>query len=77
VNRWLALGISLIGGAILGYLLVVVVTAAIWKFGFGDNPWPDRLEPIIGWTLRIAKIATWAICALIIWLRLNPRRRAN
>ena len=71
MNRWLALLISILGGAALGYWLLRALLdglALAGHFSMVDGsplpPWADYLFPaaLIG-----VGLACWALCGWLIW----------
>jgi hypothetical protein len=78
VKRVTALLISIIGGAILGYALFLLVAGAVlgflWLYVFGDDPWPKWSETVLGAAIIVGGCACWAYCALKIWRNLQSRR---
>ena len=77
MSRGTALLISIIGGAILGYVLFLLVAGAVlgflWIYVFGDDPWPKWSEPVLGAAIIVGGFASWAYCALKIWRNLQSR----
>jgi hypothetical protein len=78
VNRWLALTIPIVGGAIAGYAILIAVGGGIlgllWIFVFGDDPWPAWTDPVLGATIIAGGFAAWALCSWAIWRQLRPKR---
>jgi hypothetical protein len=76
VNRWLALLIAVVGGAALGYgLLLIFLNALAWLgFGVVDGP---ALPAWTDYPLTVALIGSglvcWAFCSWIIWSQLRAR----
>ena len=79
MNRWAALLLSIIGGAILAYCLLLVVGGAmlgvLWLYVFGDDPWPEWSNYLIGAALVIGGLIAWLAAARMIWERLRTRVR--
>jgi len=77
MNRWLAMAIAVIGGAFLGYAMLLVVFGAVagflWLYVFGDDPWPEWSDYVLGAAIFIGGLAAWAYCARAIWNRLKPK----
>ena len=77
MNRWLALAISIIGGAILGYALLLIVGGGIlgllWLYVFGDDPWPKWSDYVLGAAIVIGGLVAWAWCGRMIWRGLKPK----
>ena len=77
MKRWLALLISIIGGALLGYALLLAIGGAVlgllWLYVFGDDPWPVWSEYVLGAAIVIGGLAAWAWCSWIIWRQLRRR----
>ena len=77
MSRWLALLISIVGGAILGYALLLLVGGAVlgflWLYVFGDDPWPAWSDYVLGAAIIIGGFAAWAWCSWKIWIQLRPR----
>ena len=76
MSRGIALLVSIIGGALLGYALFLLVAGAVlgflWIYVFGDDPWPAWSEPVLGAAIIIGGFAAWAYCGLRIWRHLRP-----
>ena len=79
MNRWLALALAIAGGAIAGYAILLAVGGAVlgflWIYVFGDDPWPEWSNYVLGAGLLIGGLAAWAYCSWMIWRRLLPRTR--
>lgn len=77
MSRWLALLLSVIGGAILGYVLLLVVGGAVlgflWLYVFGDDPWPAWSNYVIGAAIVGGGFACWGWCSWKIWRQLRTR----
>ena len=77
MNRWLALAISIVGGALLGYALLLVVGGAVlgilWLYVFGDDPWPAWSDYVLGTAIVVGGLAAWAAASWAIWKQLRPR----
>jgi hypothetical protein len=77
VNRWLALIIAIIGGAFLGYAMLLAVGGAVlgflWIYVFGDDSWPKWSDYAIGAAIVGGGLAAWAFFSWKIWLYLRPR----
>jgi hypothetical protein len=77
VSRWLALLISILGGAILGYALLLAVGGGLlgflWLFVFGDDPWPAWSDYVLGTAIVVGGFAAWAWCSWMIWRQLRSR----
>jgi hypothetical protein len=75
VNRWLALGLAVIGGALIALIIVggftAVLMGALWIFVFGDDPWPGWVETVLNLLLPIVALAVWFFEARHIFLRLT------
>ena len=75
MNRWVALLLSVIGGAACALVLLMVGTAAamgiLWLFVFGDDPWPRWVEPSLNFIAVLAGLLLWAIAARAIWYQLK------
>ena len=76
MNRWVALLLAVIGGAILGYLIAILVFGALWQFAFEGNPLL-LAKPASKIAVNLGKIVAWAICARIIYVRLMARKAAG
>lgn len=76
MSRWLALLIALVGGAVLGYLMLLAIGGGIlgflWLYVFGDDPWPMWTDYVLGAAIIAGGFACWAFCGWLIWRRLNP-----
>ena len=75
MNRWLALGLAVIGGALIALIIVggftAVLMGALWIFVFGDDPWPGWVETVLNLLLPIVALAVWLFEARRIFLRLT------
>jgi hypothetical protein len=81
LNRWLAVGLAIIGGAIAALAAIIAVGGGLvgflWLFVFGDNPWPLWAETVLNLAIPIAGLALWAMIGLLIWSRLTGPRQAG
>lgn len=77
MNRWLAMALSIVGGAFLGYAILILVFGAVagflWIYVFGDDPWPAWSDYVLGAAIVIGGLAAWFYCARAIWSRLKPK----
>lgn len=77
MSRWLALLIAVVGGAAIGYALLLAVGGAVlgflWLYVFGDDPWPRWSDYVLGAAILIGGLAAWAWCSWLIWNRVRPR----
>ena len=77
MSRWLALLFSIVGGALLGYALLLAVGGGLlgflWLFVFGDDPWPAWSDYVLGTAIVVGGFAAWAWCSWMIWRQLRPR----
>ena len=75
MSRRLALLIAIVGGAVLGYFLFLLVAGAVlgvfWLYVFGDDPWPEWSDIVVGGAIVVGFCACWFCCARLIWLRLR------
>jgi hypothetical protein len=75
VSRWLALLLSIVGGAVLGYALLLVVGGAVlgffWLFVFGDDPWPAWSDYVLGAAIVVGGFGAWVYCSWKIWSQLR------
>jgi hypothetical protein len=71
VSRWLALLIAIVGGAALGYALLLVVAGGIlgilWLYVFGDDPWPAWTDYVLGGAIVLGGLISWAFCSRMLW----------
>jgi len=78
VNRGLALLIAIIGGAVLGYALLLVVAGGIlgvlWLYVFGDDPWPAWTDYVLGGAIIVGGLISWVFCSWMLWRALKPHR---
>ncbi len=76
MSRWLALLIAIIGGAFLGYVLLLVVAGGVlgvlWLYVFGDDPWPAWTDYVLGGAIIVGGLFSWTFCSLFIWRALKP-----
>jgi hypothetical protein len=79
VSRWLALLLSILGGAIIAYCLLLAVGGAIlgilWLYVFGDDPWPQWSNYVIGSAIVIGGLVAWLAASRMIWEKLKARVR--
>ena len=77
MSRRLALLVSIIGGALLGYAFLLVIGGGVlgllWLYVFGDDPWPAWTNPVLGTAIIVGGLCAWAYCSWAIWNRLRPR----
>ena len=75
MNRWLALLIAVVGGAVLGYALLLVVGGGVlgvlWLYVFGDDPWPAWTDYVLGTAIVAGGAAAWAWCSWMIYKRIR------
>ena len=78
MNRWLVLLIAVIGGAILGYFLLLLVAGGVlgvlWLYVFGDDPWPAWSDYVLGAAIIFGGLASWIFCSRMIWRALMRHR---
>ena len=78
MNRWRALLIAIVGGAVLGYALLLVVAGGIlgvlWLYVFGDDPWPAWTDYVLGGAIIVGGVICWAFCSRMLWRALRPTR---
>lgn len=79
MNRRLALLIAIVGGAVLGYFVFLFVAGAVlgllWLYVFGDDPWPEWSDYVVGTVIVLGGLVCWFICARLIWLGLSKSVR--
>ena len=79
MSRWLALLLSIIGGAIIAYCLLLAIGGAVlgflWLYVFGDDPWPAWSDYVLGSAIVFGGFIAWYFSARKIWDRLNARVR--
>ena len=77
MSRWLALLISVIGGAIIAYAMLLVIGGAVfgflWIYVFGDDPWPEWSNYVLGTAIVVGGVAAWIFGARTIWTQLRRR----
>ncbi|MEO7654216.1 MAG: hypothetical protein ABIS23_00850 [Sphingomicrobium sp.] len=77
MNRWLAIAIAVIGGAVLGNLLLLVIGGAVlgflWLYVLGDDPWPAWSDYVLGTAIVLGSFSAWAFCGWTLWWRLKPK----
>ncbi|HVH38264.1 MAG TPA: hypothetical protein VM757_06725 [Sphingomicrobium sp.] len=77
MNRWLGLAISVIGGAVIAYAMLLVVGGAVlgifWLYVFGDDPWPEWSNYVLGTAIVLGGFAAWIWGARTIWRHLKRR----
>lgn len=77
MNRWLALLISIVGGAVIAYAMLLVIGGAVlgvlWLYVFGDDPWPEWSNYVLGTAIVVGGAAAWIFGALTIWKQLRRR----
>jgi hypothetical protein len=78
VNRWLALAIAILCGSVAAFVaamaLVGTVYGFLWIYVYGDNPWPDWVEPAMSVLLLAVAVGTGVTVAYVIWKRLIAPR---
>ena len=78
MKRGTALLVSILGGAILGYVFFLLIAGAVlgflWIYVFGDDPWPAWSEPVLGGAIIVGGFACWASFSLRIWRGFQDRR---
>jgi hypothetical protein len=77
VNRWLALLLAVIGGAIAAWVATLVFVGAgwgiLWIFVFGDDSWPKWVEPLFTVLMMVFAVAAWVKFGRAIWMQLRPQ----
>lgn len=75
MNRWLALLLAVVLGAIGAYVGLLFAGGALvgilWLYVFGDDTWPAGWETAVGAVLIAGGLALWAWLAWLIWSRLT------
>ena len=75
MNRWMALLIAVVGGAVGAYFAALFLGGALigvmWLYVFGDDPWPSGWETALGIVVLVAGFGLWARFARLIWRRLR------
>ena len=78
MNRWVALLLAVVGGAIAGYFTAIfsggAMIGVLWLFVLGDNPWPEGWEYALMAICVAAGLFVWFWTARLIWSRLKPTR---
>ena len=78
MNRWLALAIAILCGSVAAFVaamaFVGTVYGFLWIYVYGDNPWPDWVEPAMSVLLLAVASGTGATVAYVIWKRLIAPR---
>ncbi len=81
MNRWLALLLAIIGGAMAALAITVAVGGGLlgilWLYVFGDDPWPLWAETVLNLAIPIAGLSLWAMFGWLIWRRLTGPRAAG
>ena len=79
MSRGAALLLAIVGGAIIAYCLLLIVGGAVlgflWLYVFGDDPWPEWSNYVIGAGILIGGLFAWTVSARMIWDRLRGRVR--
>ena len=77
VNRWVALLLAVLGGAVAAYAIALMFGGALvgvlWLFVFGDDPWPGWVEPLASLVIVAGALLTWTIVGRQIWDNLRRR----
>jgi hypothetical protein len=77
VNRWLALLLAIVAGAVAAYFVTLFTAGALlgilWLYVFGDDPWPAWTDYILGPAIAVAGLLLWAWLSWQLWLRLTRR----
>jgi hypothetical protein len=75
VSRWLILLLAIIGGAAGALAILLAGTAflmgVLWIFVFGDDPWPNWVEPALNLAIPVFGLLLAALIGWSIWLRLT------
>ena len=75
MSRRLALLLSVVGGAVVGYILLLAVGGGVlgflWLYVFGDDPWPEWSDYVVGGAIVIGGGIAWFFSARMIWERLK------
>jgi hypothetical protein len=78
VNRWLALAIAILCGSVAAFVaamaFVGTVYGFLWIYVYGDNPWPDWVEPAMSVLLLAVAFGMGVTVAYVIWKRLTAPR---
>lgn len=78
MNRWLALAIAILCGSVAAFVaamaFVGTVYGFLWIYVYGDNPWPDWVEPAMSVLLLAVAVGTGVTVAYVIWKRLIAPR---
>lgn len=77
MNRLPLLLLAIVGGAIAAYAAVLAIGGAVvgllWIYVFGDDPWPNAWEVVVGIILAFVGMFAWIVSARAIWRRFAPR----
>ena len=77
MSRWLALLLSILGGAIIAYCLLLAVGGAVlgflWLYVFGDDPWPAWSNYVLGTAIVLGGLFAWLAGARMIWEHIQRR----
>ena len=75
MNRWLALAIAIVAGGVAAFAAAIafvgVVWGSLWIFVFGDNSWPDWVQPVVGGLLLAFAFTVWILVAWRLWRTLG------
>jgi len=75
VKPWLAIVLAVVGGAIGAWAAIILIFGALygalWIYVFGDDPWPEWVNPAVGVAIPVVGIALWIVMARAIWSRLK------
>ena len=81
MSRWVALLLAIIGGAAAALAIAMFGTAAVvgilWVFVFGDDPWPNWVEPVLNVAIPIVGLVLWAAFSWAIWDRVKVPPKAG
>ena len=77
MSRWLALFLSVIGGAIGAWMATLIFVGAgwgfLWIFVFGDDSWPERVDPVFTLVMMAFAAAAWVTFGRALWSQLRPQ----
>ncbi len=72
MNRVIALLLAIAGGAVAAYVAVLAIGGALvgmlWIYVFGDDPWPNGWEVVVGALLGVVAVGVFVFAARRIWL---------
>lgn len=81
MNRWVALLLAVVGGAIAAYTTILLIAGSLlgvgWLWVFGDDPWPGWAMTGFNALIPVGGLVLWALFGFLIWMRLGSHRPSS